>query len=100
MTMHAAVWRGKDDAENVVLAMDFQDHPGKIWITFAKGEDPQRFTNFREGLMPKVFRRWPQTLSLPIMPTGAIPLPSDMVRTPSGYEVKPSAKSRYELPAR
>jgi hypothetical protein len=96
MTMNAAIWRGKNDDESVAAAMDFRDHLGRIWITFDKGEDPPRFAKFREGLMRKVVRRWPQTLSLPIMPTGAIPLASDLVRTPSGYAVNPSAEGKYQ----
>jgi hypothetical protein len=96
MTMNAAVWRGKNDDEVVASAMDSRDHLGRIWITFNKGEDPPRSIKFREELMRKVVRRWPQTLSLPILPTGGIPLVSDLVRTPSGYTVNPSAKGRYQ----
>lgn len=96
MTMNAAIWRGKNDDEVVASAMDFRDHLGRIWITFNKGEDPPRSAKFREALMRKVVRRWPQTLSLPILPTGGLPLSSDLIRTPSGYAVSPSAEGRYQ----
>jgi hypothetical protein len=39
----------------------------------------------------------PDTPALPIMPTGAIPLASDLVRTPTGYVVKPSEAHKYEM---
>lgn len=96
MTLHAAVWRG-DDAEVVASAMDFKDHLGRIWLTFDKGEVPRPFRDFQNELMPKVRMRWPNTTSLPIMPTGAIPLARDLVRTPGGYVVRTSARSRYGL---
>ena len=95
MTLSVAVWRG-DDEEVVASAMDFQDHIGRVWLTFDKGQNPQRLRNFRSDLMPQVQRRWPTTASLPIMPSGAIPLTDDLVRTPGGYEVKPTAKSKYQ----
>lgn len=96
MTMNAAIWRGENDDEVVASAMDFRDHLGRIWITFNKGEDPPRSIKFREALMRKVVRRWPQTLSLPILPTGGVPLSSDLIRTPTGYTVNPSAEGRYQ----
>ena len=95
ITLSVAVWRGNDE-EVVASAMDFQDHIGRVWLTFGKGQNPQRFRDFRSDLMPQVQRRWPTTASLPIMPSGAIPLTDDLVRTPGGYEVKPTAKSKYQ----
>lgn len=97
MTMNAAVWRGSNDNEFVASAMDQFDHLGQVWIAFAKGTDPARNRRFQESAMRKIVLRWPGTLSLPIMPTGAIPLKSDLLRTPSGYVVDPSAASRYQV---
>ena len=95
ITLNAAVWWGNDE-EVVASAMDFQDHIGRVWLTFDKGQNPQRFREFRSDLMPRVQRRWPTTASLPIMPGGAIPLTEDLVRAPMGYELKPTAKSKYQ----
>jgi len=94
MTFNASVWRG-DDEESMASAMDFGDRIGRVWISFSKGEDPQRSTEFREALILKIQERWPDTASLPIMPSGTIPLVEDLIRTPSGYEVKPSKASKY-----
>lgn len=98
ITLNATIWRGKGDQEIVASAMGYRDNLGRIWISFAKGENPKRFAQFRQRLMQSLARRWPGTLSLPIMPTGAIPLPADLIRTPSGYAVKPAEKARYDLP--
>ena len=98
ITMNAAVWRGRDDNEAIASVMDLPDNLGRVWITFAKGENQEAATAFRTGLMREVNRRWPQTATLPIMPTGAIPLPRDLIRTPSGYVVNPSAKTKYDRP--
>jgi hypothetical protein len=96
ITLNAAVWRGNDE-EVVASAMDFQDHIGRVWLTFDRGQDPQSFSQFRSDLMPQVQKRWPNTASLPIMPTGAIPLADDLVRTPSGYAVRPSGRLKYQV---
>ncbi len=93
--MNAAIWRGKDDEELVASAMDFKTHIGRVWLTFSAGEDTGRAAQFRERLMPLIKSAWPDTTSLPIMPNGAIPLEGDLVRTPSGYIVKPSTVAKY-----
>jgi hypothetical protein len=91
----ASVWRGKDDEESIASAMDFPDRIGRVWIGFPLGQDPGRSKRFRERIVPKIKAIWPDTASLPIMPNGAIPLTEDLVRTPSGYVVKPSAAAKY-----
>jgi hypothetical protein len=93
ITLNAAVWRG-DDEEAVASAMDLPDNLGLIWLSFAKGTQPERVASFRASVMRRVAARWPQTLRLPILPTGAIPLREDLVRTPSGYAVDPRAADR------
>jgi hypothetical protein len=95
MAIHAAVWRGSSDDESVASVMDQHDHLGQAWIMFSKGADPKIATKFREHTMREILRRWPDTLPLPIMSTGAIPLYSDLIRTPKGYVVAPSAASKY-----
>jgi hypothetical protein len=95
-TFNATVWRGEDDQEPIASAMDFEDHLGRVWISFSLGDDPVRSRQFREGLVPAIKEGWPGTTSLPIMPNGGIPLTRDLVRTPQGYIVKPSAAAKYE----
>lgn len=95
-TFNATVWRGKDDEEPIASAMDFQDRLGRVWISFSLGKDSARSRRFRESVMPAIKAEWTGTASLPIMPTGAIPLTEDLVRTPQGYIVKPSAAAKYE----
>lgn len=96
LTFNASIWRGNDE-ENMASAMDSAEHIGRVWITFPKGENPQRSAEFRGSLIPKIQHRWPETASLPIMPSGAIPLVDDLVRTPSGYEVKASEAQKYQV---
>jgi hypothetical protein len=94
ITMNVAVWERNDD-QVVASAMDFKDHLGRVWISFTEGKDPQQLAAFRDVLMPQIKSHWPETASLPIMPNGAIPLTADLVRTSSGYEIKPSAAYKY-----
>jgi hypothetical protein len=96
-TMNAAVWRGPNDDEVGASAMDQPDHLGLVWIMFSRGKDPQLTTRFRESAMRQIMLRWPDTLSLPIMPTGAIPLHRDLIRTPNGYVVSPTEAYKYQL---
>ncbi len=95
ITFSATVWRG-DDEESMASAMDFRDRIGRVWLAFPTGNDPSRSTQFRESLVPQIRQAWPETASLPIMPSGAIPLTEDLVRTPTGYEVLPTAASKYQ----
>jgi hypothetical protein len=96
-TMNAAVWRAANDDEVIASALDQPDNLGQVWISFFRGEDPTPASRFRESAMRQIMLRWPDTLSLPIMPTGAIPLHGDLIRTPNGYIVNPSEAHRYEL---
>ena len=95
ITFSAAVWRGKEDEEAVASAMDFKDNIGRVWLTFSVGQEPTRVLKFREDLMPLIEKKWPTTLSLPIMPNGAIPLEDDLVLTPTGYIVRSSSTAKY-----
>ena len=65
--------------------MDYRDHLGEVWIAFFKGEDSALASRFRERAIHEIMLHWPGTLPLPIMPTGAIPLHRDLLRTPTGY---------------
>lgn len=96
-TMNLAIWQGANDNDNIASAMDEYDHMGLVWIVFARSENPQLATKFRENVMRKIMKRWPDTLTLPIMPTGVIPLHSDLIRTPNGYKVNPSKAYKYGL---
>ncbi len=98
ITMNAAVWRGNDE-ESVASAMDLPDSLGLVWFSFSQGSEPERVALFRDRVMRRISARWPETTRLPIMPTGAIPLRRDLVRTPSGYGVNPREKAKYELGA-
>ena len=98
ITINATVWRGKNDDEAIASVMDGADHLGLAWLTFSKSEEPERTAQFRRRVMKQIIMRWPKTQTLPIMPTGAIPLHQDLVLTKDGYRVKRSAASKYELP--
>lgn len=95
ITFNAAVWRGANDDEAIASAMDFKDNIGRIWLTFSRGKDAVRSSRFRRSLMPVIEKTWPGTASLPITPNGGIPLPDDLLRTPSGYIIKPSEAAKY-----
>lgn len=92
--MDAAIWKGNDE-EVVASAMDSEDHLGRVWLIFFHGTQPYKNAQFRIALTSEIHQFWPAARSLPIMPDGAIPNVSDLIRTPSGYVVNPTAASAY-----
>lgn len=97
LTINVGVWRGEDDDELEVL-VDDRYHPGRAWVMFMRGSQPERSARFREGLLAEMGRRWPDARPLPVLPWGGLPLAKHLVVTPSGYKIAPSAAPRYELP--
>lgn len=98
-TIHAAVWRGRADDRLEASIMDGHDHLGRVWITFLQGDDIAVATRFRERVMSRIVLRWPETRSLPVMPTGSIPNPYQLVRTSSGYKLDRAHVSSYDVVA-
>ena len=96
-TLYAGVWRGANDEEMEVGADDM-GHPGRAWLTFARGTDPVRSTRVRDAFLTALKRRWPGARPIPIMPTGALPLAQDLRWTAQGYRVARDAAAGYELP--
>jgi hypothetical protein len=90
------VWRGADDDE-LLAGVDDMGHLGRAWITFCRGEDPRLASEFRERAMRRILARWRTTRSIPVLPTGGVPLADDLRLTGEGYRVKPEAAFRYEL---
>jgi len=95
ITFSVSVWRG-DDEESMASAMDFRDRLGRVWLSFPRGEDPNRSTRFREKLVRQVQETWAGATPVPVMANGALPLTGDLVRTSEGYEVKASERSKYQ----
>ena len=96
MTIHAAVWRGSNDEESWATIMDQDDHLGQVWIMFSRGENEALSSQFRTRVMRTIKARWPGTLSLPIFDRRTIPLHDDLVKTPEGYRINPSAASKHD----
>jgi hypothetical protein len=96
-TMHAAVWRGPKDDDAIAFLTNEDTHLSLVWIMFFNGKDATHARRFRQRAMRVIRLHWPSILSLPIMPSGAIPLRRDLVRTPGGYIVNPSEASKYAV---
>lgn len=95
-TIFVGVWRGANDDSPEAEVEDI-GHPQRAWLTFARGEFPERSSAFRRGVVREVMNRWPNSKVLPILPEGNIPLPPDMTLTSEGYKVDPTAAKRYDL---
>ena len=97
LTINVGVWRGENDDEPTIL-VDDRYHPGRAWVTFLRGTQPERNATLRNALISEMRRRWPDSQPIPILPSGGVPLASDLVETPDGYRITHSAATRYELP--
>ena len=97
LTFNVGVWRGDNDEENEALADD-RFHPGRVWVTFPRGSQPDRSSRFREPLIADIKRRWPEAKPVPILPWGGLPHARDLVLTQDGYRIARSAAANYELP--
>jgi len=95
-TIYAGVWRGANDDE---LIADISDmgHPGRVWVTFVKGEHVARATRFRQGVLADIRGRWPDAKAIPVLPSGGVPLAEDLVLTAQGYQINPAVAPNYEL---
>ena len=94
MSIHAGVWGDSDDKDSWAIIMDQHDHIGQVWIMFSKAEDEESASRFRKRAMQNIGARW-DVISLPIIVRRSIPLRRDLVRTPAGYRLNPSAALRY-----
>jgi hypothetical protein len=96
-SISVGVWRRSNDEEILASAMDAADHLGLAWIAFFRGVDPGFSTRFRDRAVAEIKMRWPATASLPIAPTGAIPLARDLRLVGMQYLVEPSEAAQYEI---
>jgi hypothetical protein len=69
------------------------------WIIFFYGVDPASAKASRDVLVSVLRERFSDMLEVPVMPSGALPLRQDLVRTPAGYEVRPDRAEAYGLHA-
>ena len=92
----SAFGRGENDDEEEADVSDM-GHEGRVWLTFPKGQVPERSTKFRMQLIGAIRHRWPNSRSIPILPSGALPLAVDLRETPFGYKGSKSAAPRYGL---
>ena len=93
MTINASVWRGANDDELIASVLDVA-RPGYGWLTFYKGEDPERSRQFQTRLLRNIRSEWSEVRTLPLV-HGGIPHHRDMVLKGTSYELKPQAVSTY-----
>lgn len=68
---------------------------GHTWISFSRGKVPALARRFRDRVMRKIVDRWPDTLSVPVADTGALPHRTDLVLGDQGYEIDPAKLAGY-----
>jgi len=97
-TLYVGVWRGEEDDE-LEVSVDDSGHPGRAWVIFSRGKQPDLAARMREGLLSAIGRRWPGARRLPVLPSGGLPFADDLRLAPGGYRIARSAAARYQLPA-
>lgn len=96
-TINACAWKGRDDDETLACAMDFEDLPGLVYLTFNKGSEPKTNDAFREAALAALEVRFGPLPTIPIMSSGSLPLAQDLVLEDGHYTVDEHALDRYEL---
>jgi hypothetical protein len=96
-TIYAAVYRGSDDSDMEIF-VDDGGRLGRAWLTFIRGERPDLAAGTRAQLIAEIKRRWPDARSIPVMPSGALSLATDLTWTGASYVVKPDRLASYEGP--
>lgn len=97
-TIYIGVFRGTEDDDMEVL-VDDGGHSGRAWVIFSRGAHPDLAARTRAALQDDIFRRWPGAQRLPVLPSGGLPLASDLRLSPDGYRIVRSAARDYQLPA-
>ncbi|PVM86180.1 hypothetical protein DDF62_18630 [Caulobacter radicis] len=92
-TIFVGVWRGSNDDMQEIGVSDLF-HPGRAWLTFARGEPAERSTRLREGLLAEIRVRWPEAKTLPVM-EGVIPPPERLEVVDGAYRIIPSRAANY-----
>lgn len=94
-TIYLGVWQGSKD-DTFVADVSDAGHLGRVWITFADGNSA--VMRFREDLTSELVERWPSAQSLPILPSGGLPLVNDLQISSQGYKIKRAEAASYGLP--
>lgn len=95
-TIYAGVWDGEND-DDLIAVVDDGGHHGRAWIVVYPGKRPTSAKRFWRDVNVSVGRRWQPMTSIPILPSGALPLFHDLRMTPEGYRIARSAAKGYEL---
>jgi hypothetical protein len=95
-TIYVGVWRGSTDDDFEVSVSDMM-HLGRAWVTFLKGGHEDLPDKVRQEVTGEIKRRWPNSRSVPVLPSGGEPLAEDLRLTPDGYKIVASAGPRYGL---
>ena len=91
-TIFVGVWRGANDEMQEIDVSDLF-HPGRVWLSFARGEPAERSTRLRDGLLAEIRVRWPDAKALPLI-DGVIPLPEHLEVVDGAYRIiSPKAAS-------
>lgn len=96
-TLYFALDRPVKQREEWEITAEDEGKGTDPWIVFFYGVDPPRAKASRDLLVSALRERFPNLLDVPIMPTGALPLRQDLIRTQAGYEVRPDRAADYGL---
>jgi len=87
LTINACAWKGEGDDETLACAMDFQERPGLVYLTFDKGSDPGLNARFRDAVVAQLTERFGPLREIPRMPNGSLPLARELVVDGKDYAV-------------
>ena len=98
MSIYVGMWRGSKD-EDMEVGIDDMGHLRRAWVSFYRGGKQDLPAPALAQILRQITNRWSDAVYLPALPSGGLPLESDLRRTPSGYKIAPGSAERYDLPA-
>lgn len=102
LTVHMTLFRpleGEKEWPEVKVQAEANHSPWVLFLPPAEERYAEPTASTRQRILSALRARWPNLRTVPILPSGGVPLSQDVVWTRDGYKVAPEKASGYELPA-
>jgi hypothetical protein len=98
MSIYVGMWRGSED-HDLEASIEDMGHLRRAWLAFYDDGGKEGLpASARSTILAQIKKRWPDATSLPVLPSGGLPLASDLRHTEDGYKIAPDAAQRYNIP--
>ena len=100
LTFYASLFRPLAGEKEWLEVQVLQQNGYSPWVIFhSAAEEPWRETTVasRGRIISSLRQQWPELQNLPILPSGGVPAPDDLVGTSNGFKIRPDRAAKYDL---